>query len=280
MKFKNHLQSIKATVYSAPTLQHLDQYIPEFTSLTWLEEIDQIDKFMVDRGLDRRGIVEEMFARRTLPTALETVRITFLLEGLDLTNVTHIIRHRMFSFSAQSTDPVTMENHAILENDAFTGKLKERAQKLCEDANELYKDALAEGLSFYDARHYQVRAKEAKYFMSGNIKDFIDFINVRLGRTNQPTSDNILAAAMRKELIKLYPMIEDQMPTEKLQMHYIGAINEKMNMNTYPPDALHSKYMFANGIDWSDAKFNHSIPRDKYPHMDNFNTVFKGLTND
>jgi len=278
MKFKNHLASIKATLYSHPTLEELEAYIPEFVALTWLEEIEDIEQFMSDRDMSREDMVREMFARRTLPTALETVRLTFFLEGLDLTNVTHIIRHRMFSFSAQSTDPVSMENHAILENDAFTGELQERARKLAEDANQLYKDALTEGLSFYDARHYQLRAKEAKYFMSGNIKDFIDFVNVRLGRTNQPTSDNILAAQIRKAIIGVYPMLESQMPIEKVQMHYIGAINEKMNMNTYPPDKIHRRYLRGHATSWDRAIFSHPKPREDYPHMDNFNMIFKEIT--
>ncbi len=278
MKFKNHLQNIKATVYDAPTLHQLAGYIPEFVCLTWLEDIDQLDTFMFDRKLSRKDLVNEAFARRTLPTALETIRVTFFLEGLDLTNVTHCIRHRMFSFSAQSTDPVTMENHDILENDAFVGELAERARQLCRDANDLYKDALDQGLSYYDARHYQVRAKEAKYFMSGNVKDFIDFVNVRLGRTNQPTSDNILAAQIRKGLINLYPQIESQMPLEKVQMHYVGAINEKMNMNTYPPDKLHAGWLMNNGVNWDKAVFNHPLPRDEYPHMFNFNETFKRIT--
>ncbi len=274
MKFKNHLASIKATLMDYPTMEHLDTYIPEFVALTWLEKIEDLDAFMKDRGLTRRGLVMEMFENRTLPTALETVRLTFFLEGLDLTNVTHIIRHRMFSFSAQSTDPVSMAEHDILENDAFTGEFQRRARQLANDANELYRDALEAGFSFYDARHYQLRAKEAKYFMSGNIKEFIAFINVRLGRTNQPTSDNILAAYMRKEILKVYPFLDYMMPPEKIQWHYLNAMNHKMNMNTYPPDARHRSEM----VKIPDVTFSHPIPRDEYPHMDNFNKIFKELT--
>ncbi len=114
--------------------------------------------------------------------------------------------------------------------------------------------------------------------MSGNVKDFIDFVNVRLGRTNQPTSDNILAAQIRKGLINLYPQIESQMPLEKVQMHYVGAINEKMNMNTYPPDKLHAGWLMNNGVNWDKAVFNHPLPRDEYPHMFNFNETFKRIT--
>jgi len=279
MKLKNHLESIKATVYNAPSIDELKSYIPEFVCLTWLPEIGDLNEFMKSRDLTREQIVDEMFAGRTLPTALETVRVTMLLEGLDMTNVTHIIRHRMFSFSAQSTDPVSMADHDILMNDAFLQhpKLVAKAKILVEDANNLYNEALDAGLSYYDARHYMVRAKEAKYFMSGNVKDWIAFINVRLGRTNQPTSDNIIAMHCRRELIKLYPQIKEQIPVEKLQMHYLKAINEKMNMNTYPPDRLHREWLRDHKVKWEAAEYNHKMPRDEYPHMDNFNRLVEEL---
>jgi len=175
MKFKNHLKSIKATLVDYPTMEDLEKYIPEFCAITWMDEITEIDSFLRSRDLTRQDMVMEMFNRRTLPTALETVRLTFFLEGLDLTNVTHVIRHRLFSFSAQSTDPRSMANQDILTNDAFNQHpdLKMRAERLCCDMNDLYQDALDKGLNYYDARHYMPRAKEAKYFMSGSIKDFM-----------------------------------------------------------------------------------------------------------
>ena len=280
MEFKNHLQSIKATLVNYTSVAELESYIPEFCAITWLEDIKQTERFLKSRGMNRQDMVMEMFHYRTLPTALETVGLTFFLEGLDLTNVTHIIRHRLFSFSAQSTDPTSMEGHDILENDAFTAdpELHERAVKLCEMANELYIDALNKGLSFYDARHYQVRAKEAKYFMSGNIKDFVSFVNTRLGRTNQPTSDNILALRIRQQILEVYPFLEYQMPVEKIQNHYISAINCKMNMNTFPPDALHREELHKRGIDWSDAKFNHPKPREESYHMRKFNKLVEEIT--
>jgi thymidylate synthase ThyX len=282
MKFKNHLQSIKATLVQAPTIDELMEYIPEFVSMTWLEDIGQIDRYMSDKGLTRHDLVEEAFARHTLPTALETIRVTFFLEGLDLTNVTHVIRHRMFSYSSQSSDPTSMEGHDILENDAFEEHpdLKERARKLCEDANELYKDALNRGMTFYDARHYMPRAKEAKYFMSGDVAQFMNFINTRLGRQNQPTSDNILALRMRQELLRLYPQLEKWMPVEQPQLAYISCINEKANLNTYPPDKMHKKKLKDMGVKWDKAEFKHPKSRDEYSCNDKFQELFSAITGD
>ena len=130
MKYKNHLRSLKATLVDYPDMEKLKSYIPEFAAITWLEKKEDIDTFLESRNLTRETMVHEMFAGRTLPTALETVRLTFFIEGLDLTNVTHIIRHRLFSFSAQSTDPVTMENHDILDNDAFIDISGEKNQEV------------------------------------------------------------------------------------------------------------------------------------------------------
>jgi len=284
MIFKPHLESIKATIVNHTNLKDLESYIPEFCGITWMENIDDIDAFLESRKMTRMDMVKEMFERRTLPTALETVRLTFFLEGLDLTNVTHVIRHRSFSFSAQSSDPVSMAKHDILTNPAFdkNPELKKKAETLCLAANALYKDALEAGLSYYDARHYQPRAKEAKYFMSGNIKDFIMFINQRLGRMNQPTSDNILALRMRQEILKAYPdiskILQKQMLPEAVQKHYVGAINSKMNLNTFPPDELHQKYMDENGIKVKKStKFSHPKPKDTYDTFKDFQKLFNKI---
>jgi hypothetical protein len=176
-----------------------------------------------------------------------------------------------------------MENHAILNNDAFDmhDDLKARAAHLCIEANNLYKDALDRGLSFYDARHYQVRAKEAKYFMSGNISDFMHFLKTRLGRMNQPTSDNILAMRIRQEILKVYPFLAPMIPAEEVQHAYLHCINEKMNLNTFPPDYLHLDAMAKKGIlIGEDVKFSHDKSRDEYPHMGNFNKLFEEIINE
>jgi thymidylate synthase ThyX len=259
VKFINHLESIKATIYQCPTMEDLEKFIPEFVSITWLQEIDQVDEFLKSRGMTRKDAVMEMFNWRTLPTAWETIRVTFLLEGLDLTNVTHTIRHRLFSFSAQSTDPVSMSSHPILENEAFLKdpELLEKSRKLCDDANELYDLALEKGVSYYDARHYMPRAKEAKYFMSGSLKDFIMFVKTRMGVQNQPISDNVLALRVRQAILERFPFLEKQMPTKPIEHHYVNAITEKFNLNTWPPSSTHQKILDEKGIDISNIEFDH-----------------------
>ncbi len=264
--FRNHLGSISATLYSYPTVEQLETYIPEFVSLTWLQEIGEVDAFLKSRNMTRRDAVMEMFNWRTLPTALETVRLTFLLEGISMTGVTHIIRHRLFSFSAQSTDPVTAANHPILENEAFLEdpELLEKSRKLAKDSHDLYNLALSKGLSYYDARHYMPRAKENKYFMSGSIKDFLMFYRTRASVQNQPTEDRVLALRIRQAILAVYPFLESQMPTVITENHYCNAINEKFNLNTYPPSSHHEKVLKDRGVDFSSIEFDHHVKKEDY----------------
>ena len=160
--------------------------------------------------------------------------------------------------------------------------LAKRAHDLSEKMNELYKDALKRGLSYYDARHYQPRAKEAKYFMSGNIKEFIMFIKTRLGRQNQPTSDNIIALRMRQALLGAYPevadILEKHMPVEAIQYSYINSINHKMNLNTFPPDLLHARFLASTKTDLRPGcSFSHPKPRDCYNTNKDFENLFSDI---
>ncbi len=275
----NHLRSIKATPLQLPTLHDLEKYIPEFVAMTWLNDPQDIEKMLARRGMTRADVVDEMFAGRTLPTALETIRITMVLEGLDMTNVTHILRHRLFGFSAQSSGWGTMEGHNWLHNDAWEAEpeLFDRAVKLCNMSMQLYKDALDSGMNFYDARHYLMHNMEQKYCMTGDLKAWIGFITQRLDRTNQPTSDNILALRCRQVLVKAYPQLESRLPLEPILGIYINAINSKFNVNTYPPDAKHRAELEKRGIDWGTAIFDNDKPRDEYKGNDAFITLFNEI---
>jgi len=280
-KHKMHLSSIAATIIQAPTVKDLEEYIPEFVSMTWLEENGQVEKIMELKGMNRHDVVMEMFEGRTLPTAMETIRITMALEGLDMTNVTHILRHRMFGFSAQSSGWGSLEGHDFLHNEAYVqnSELAERAITLCNDSLQLYKDALDSGMTFYDARHYMPFCQEQKYMMTGDLKSWMMFINTRLDRTNQPTSDNILAARCRQQLLKFYPMLEAKMPPKPLLGIYMTAIQSKFNVNTYPPDKEHAAELKKRGVDWTGITFDNPLPRDEYRCNVPFEHLFNQIIN-
>lgn len=277
-KFVNHLQYIKATPIQAMTMEDLEKFIPEFVMMTWLDEVDDLDKNILSR-MSRRDVVKHMFDGRTLPTALETVRLTFTVEGLSATGVTHLIRHRNFSFSAQTTDSRDARNDVFLTNDAIDVRpnLKERFRFLCQELMDFYTDAVDDGVSLYDARCIMPRALEAKYNMSGCITDYIRFINTRLGRQNQPTEDNILAMRLRDEILNLYPFLASKMPIEPIEWHYVKATPFNVSLNTYMPSEKHENLVrdeaLSKGEHYNNYEYYHMWRRDEEKHQTNFHNL-------
>ena len=204
--FINQINNIRVTLVSAPSWKALCGYLPEFTTATWQDRPydDDID--------NREDIVKSIFKGEMLPTALETVRVTFLVECLDLIDVTHLIRHRTLSFSAQCTADRDMRKDdcmvkpSILVNDKFLGRYME----IVDEAKRLYADMVdSKEVSIFDARTILPRSLSNFYYVSGSLKDIIAFIKTRKDEAIQPESDNIVALLMWLELVKKYPVLQE-----------------------------------------------------------------------
>lgn len=273
-KFKNHLEAITATPLQTMSLEDLDKFIPEFVMMTWCDDIEDLDKKILSR-MSRRDIVMHMFEGRTLPTALETVRLTFSISGLTATGVTHLIRHRNFSFSAQTTDSRDARDDAYLRNDSIdiNPELKRQFTKLCQQLNNFYCDAVDSGISLYDARQLMPRAVEATYNMSGCITDFMRFINVRLGRQNQPTEDNILAMRLRDHILDIYPFLAKKMPIEPMEWHYINAVKYEVSLNTFEPSTQHQAILDNQVTAEEQGEFYHNWKRDDALEQEKFHKL-------
>jgi len=206
-QYLNQLDNIKVTLLNAPTMNDLMSYIPEFVMATWEDRPGQTE---FNRE-ESEEIIDLMFRGKTLPTALETVRITFRVDGLDLIDVTHLIRHRVFSFSAQCTGDRDMRLDDCMVKPSILGSAYEARYKAIVDAaKELYADMVdGNQVSIFDARTILPRSLSSFYYVSGNIKDIIGFIQTRKDEAIQPESDNVFAIRLYQELVKIYPVLED-----------------------------------------------------------------------
>lgn len=204
--YVNQITNLTVDLVSAPSWKELCSYLPEFTTATWRDEAEagKID--------NREEIVKAIFRGEMLPTALETIRVTFLIDGLDLIDVTHLIRHRTLSFSAQCTADRDMRKDncmvkpSILVNDEFFDRYK----KIVDDAKKLYADMVdSKEVSIFDARTILPRSLSNFYYVSGSLKDIIAFIKTRKDEAIQPESDNIIAILMWLKLVKQYPALQE-----------------------------------------------------------------------
>lgn len=198
-------KAINAKLIQYPTYEQLLSYLPNFCKATWED-----DPFKQYTKEEAEEIVVKMFKGQTLPTALETIRLTFTLENLTYVEISHILRYRGFSISAQCTADRFQndDNAAIPASIAQSKEFKERYEKLIHEMKQLYVDMVdSKEISIFDARYILPKASTVYYHVSMNFKDLMHWIKQRIDRAIQPQTDNILAYKMWLEVCKVYPIL-------------------------------------------------------------------------
>jgi len=84
-------------------------------------------------------------------------------------------------------------------------------------------------VSMMDARMILPKCMTSFYFMRMNLKELLGFIRQRQDVQIQPAADNILAAAMARELIRVLPETSVAINFDKPDMHYIKTFRVKVN---------------------------------------------------
>ena len=201
-EFVNNLCSINVKLLSAPTITQLKSYIPDFVLATWEESENKIYT-----EKEKKQALKEMFEGKTLPTALETINLVFKISGISLQEVTHILRHRNFSFSADCSGDKwwSHKDSLVPESIQNSPEFYERYKKITEEAKTLYCDMIdSEKISIMDARYILPRNLSTFYYIRCNLKDCLAFINQRKDVQIQPETDNIMAYAMFDALLTVY----------------------------------------------------------------------------
>jgi hypothetical protein len=171
--FIEHLSNINVRLIDCPTMGQLERYIPEFALATW--EANPRSPVYYSPN-ERREAVLKMFKGEVLPTAKETVGLTFLISNIDLVDVTHLIRHRAMSFSAHCTGDRDQRFDACLVKPSMLSKVNEefltRFIAIVEDAKQLYADMVdSKNVSILDARTILPRAMTNHYYARVNINE-------------------------------------------------------------------------------------------------------------
>ena len=236
-EFHDHLDSIKTKLVSCPSIEELRNYIPDFCTATWAEQ--PFNKGSLS-DYEKDKMIWMLFNGKLLPTAFETINCTFTIEGVDTQFVTHLIRHRAFSFSAQCTGDRSQRNddavipHAIINSP----EMAERYKQLVNDTKQLYADMVdTKEISVMDARHILPKCLSTFYWARGNIRDVMAFIKTRIDKQIQPTEDNLVAYYMWLELVRQYPMIVDCIDIHTPARYYISTARTGTGTNLYWPDA-------------------------------------------
>jgi len=268
IQFMNQLECIDVKIVHAPTVAEFRKTISVFLLNTWNDKIqwdfpeDQIDQ-----------TIDELFRYELLPTAMETINITWSVNGMDMIDTTHLIRHRLFSFAAQvhgdrdMRDDRVMVKPGIMANADFF----ERYKQITTMARDLYVDMLDSGLVHgLDTRTIMPRNFEHFYMVRCTIKDLIGYCIMRGDEQIQTTVDNIIAMKLWLEILKIYPFLKGLVDFRKPDTFYQRQ-SAKGKTNIFPPNAKNDNF------DWCEEQFYHSIGRDEFPGSETYLKIREDL---
>lgn len=271
LEFVEQLNNIEVKLVHAPTIDQFRKTISIFMMNTWN---DRVQTEFNDDDIDR--CIEQLFAGEILPTGMETINLTFAIEGMDMIDTTHLIRHRLFSFSAQChgdrdmRDDRVVVKPGIIANPEFYNRYK----AIVEQSHELYKDMMDSGkVHGLDARTIMPRCFEHFYFARATIKDWIGFVKMRIDEQIQTTVDNVIALKIWKAIVTEYPFLKKFVNLEAPDAFYVKQ-SQKGKTNIFPPNEKNDLF------DWSESQFFHPIGRDEFPGGEVYLNLRKELINE
>lgn len=272
--FKNNLASIDVRLMQAPTMDDLRKYLPGFANATWSDLPSDYDSISIE---EKDKIIRDVFLGKTLPTALETINLNFRIEGISLQEVTHIIRYRNASFSADCSGdkwwshkaalvPNSIQNSngsgeeewygtgQVIPSDDFYGRYKH----IVNLAKKLYCDMIdSKKISIMDARYILPRCLETYYYMRISLKDALHFIKQRIDKQIQPETDNIIAYQMYYEILKQFPVANGIIDIHQPSWFYVNTARTGKATNLYFPDADSDKF------EWNENDFIYQCYRNE-----------------
>ena len=254
-QFVEQLNAIDVQIVHAPTVEEFRKTISVFLMNTWN---DKIQWSFPDDDVDTT--IDELFRYELLPTAMETINITWSVNGMDMIDTTHLIRHRLFSFAAQVHGDRDMRDDRVVVKPGIIAHAEfyKRYMQITEQARELYIDMLDSGkVHGLDARTIMPRNFEHFYMVRCTIKDLIGYCIMRGDEQIQTTVDNVIAMKLWLEILKRYPFLKGLVDFRKPDQFYQRQC-AKGKTNIFPPNAKNDNF------DWCEEQFYHPIHRDDY----------------
>ena len=240
-EFKNSFDAVNVRILHAPSIKELKQYLPEFSSGTW--ETRPKTEFSEE---EREQVLKDLFSGFILPTAYESIKITYLIDGIDLSSVAHLIRHRLQGYSAKGTGDVDGRHEAFLLHPSIIGsKYEERLKKIVEDSKQLYGEMLDDdAISILAPRSILPRGTENYYYVTTDIKTLIAFVKQRKDESIEQEEMNIFALRLWLEVCKLYPDLKGMIDFNEPDHFAIKTSIGNRSSNFYEPEEKNDIYEY------------------------------------
>lgn len=239
------LDSLEVKLVSSPTLNDILNYSTGFLLSTW----DKGASYVLKDGPyseskiaknDEIRLIYRALQGKFLPTFLESIKVTFVLNGVNTHDATHFLRSRAFGFASDCTGDKTNEYRDIGVPEYLQemgGDALERYKKATTELMQLYVDSMNHGkVSHLDARLLLPRTVNGFYYATMSLGDALSFIRKRLDRQIQPSSDNLIAIYMLLELSSKFPFLATLVDVNAKNSFYIMETDSNFGSHYYPPN--------------------------------------------
>jgi len=240
-EYVNGLDSIKVRILNAPTISDLENYIAEFASGTWTDRPGK--QFTKE---EKEKAVDDLFKGYILPTALESIKITFIIEGMDISDVMHLIRHRTMGFSASGSGDRDMRfDRVVLKPSMIDSKYEEKIKEHTDGLIKIYAEMLDDpDIPILDPRVILPRNTEHYYYVTADLKAIFAFIKQRKDQSIEPESFNLVALKLWLEIVKLYPKLKDSIDFNEPDNFAIQTSIGNRSSNFYMPEEKNDVYNY------------------------------------
>lgn len=197
-----------------------DKYLSNITKITYSEKLNgkqDIADQILDIENSNTKIVENV-VKFNHTSILEHLNYTFLVEGASRSFLAQVTRHRHFSFTSGSQHYIDYSKIADFVIPVELLEIKDKAErtkkidkylKTNSASLEKYKSLIADGVLPEVARQVLPNGMRNNLVITGNLRQFINFLNQRLCFRN--TSEiQYIAYKIYQELYKLNPEIMKQ----------------------------------------------------------------------
>jgi thymidylate synthase (FAD) len=248
-EFLNDIDALTIELVDHPTAEQMRDVAWRYVKATWADDHRSTDPAGAATQPELRENLEDVLNFRALPTPMEIFSFTFKFAGIDLQTVTHLIRHRAGSFAAQCTGDRFLHHEPCLVPSAVENspELYRRWKRHVDDAKQLYADMVdTRQISMMDARTVLPKCLSTFYYGRFNLKDIIGFVKQRSDKQIQPSIDNLIAAKMAREIIRVLPEASTVIGSKALTgpaWHYIKNVRAGTGTNLYWPDDDSDKHI-------------------------------------
>lgn len=141
-------------------------------------------------------------------STIEHASATFKFSEVSRALTHELVRHRLFSFSQRSQRYCFEDNPGYVVPDTIQDnlELREKYVKLLNEVQNVYKEFVNFGVPKEDARYILPNACHTEIFVSGNFREWLHFLELRLSPRAQ-WEIRQLAHLVLNELYKVAPII-------------------------------------------------------------------------